>query len=53
MGTPGQRQRQYQTFKARKATENIYEHRMAKWAEQTESNIVVVNKRKAREIKTT
>jgi len=39
-GTPGQRQRQYQKYRAMRAAENVYEHRVGKLTAQYETRLV-------------
>ena len=40
IGTPGQRQKQYQKFRAMRAAENVYEHRVGKLTAKYETRLV-------------
>ncbi|KAJ8314269.1 hypothetical protein KUTeg_008830 [Tegillarca granosa] len=51
MGTPNQRQKQYQQMKVMRATERVHDHRMKKVALDKESAMVVREKEKIRKMK--
>lgn len=47
-GTPSQRQRQYQQYRVKRVTENVFQHRIQRLAAATEDALVLKNKQEAR-----
>src|SRR5437016_1716427 len=43
-GTPGQREKQYQKYRASKAAENVYDHRLKKISEESGTEETAVTK---------
>ncbi|KAJ4445406.1 hypothetical protein ANN_07211, partial [Periplaneta americana] len=50
-GTPHQREKQYQKYRAHKAVENVHNHRISKLSEDKEGSLVLKDKREAQKIK--
>ncbi|ESO84532.1 hypothetical protein LOTGIDRAFT_94551, partial [Lottia gigantea] len=50
-GTPSQRSKQYNSYRVWRAASNIQEHRIEKLAHQTESALVVKDKKEAKKVK--
>nr|KAG5690051.1 hypothetical protein BaRGS_009858 [Batillaria attramentaria] len=48
IGTPSQRQRQYQQYRIKRVTENIFQHRIQRLAAATEDALVLKDKQQAK-----
>ena len=46
IGPPGQRERQYQKYRAMRAAENVYEHRVGKLTSQYETRLAAAEDNK-------
>lgn len=51
-GTPSEREKQYQKFKASTAIQNVYEHRINKLNAKDVQTLLVKDKQRAKDIKT-